>query len=92
MELKTTEQIEKFIQEIANDFIPLITEIENSIETTQNHYGDYLQLINQISDNPQIQKLLATALIVAGANIAGISAAMSIQGIAFNYSLDRKLA
>jgi hypothetical protein len=70
-------ELEKLIAELAEDFAPMVKEIEGSLKTTQNHYGRYMALISGLAKgNRGHAKLFAHALIKAGANAQGVASAM----------------
>lgn len=81
--MKTEEnaQLNKLIEELANDLRPIVQKIENSTKTTQDHYGKYMELLSYLGDDPNHKRLMALALIDAGANLRGVHAAMNIHGI-----------
>lgn len=65
------------VEDLAATFKPEVEKIEKSLATTQNHYGDYLQIIS-IGANERNQKLIAAALLKAGANFEGVTSAKKI--------------
>jgi hypothetical protein len=68
------DKLNQLIYELSQDVAPEVQRIEASIETTQNHYGDYGALISQVSGGkPAVAKIIAAALIKAGANQAGVT-------------------
>jgi hypothetical protein len=71
------EQTKKAIQEIAETITPLLDEVHAQPPTTENYYGDYMMII---SHSPKKTaggfKLLAIAMLYAGANPQGIQAAI----------------
>ena len=76
----TKRQLDSAILGIANDLQPIVNEIETGIKTTQNHYGRYLSLLSLGGDSNGM-RLVALALVAAGANKRGVADAMKIQGI-----------
>lgn len=67
----------EFIADLARELKPLVIDTEKSFATTQNHYGDYMAIIGQLSKgNKSTAKVIALALIEAGGNKAGIISAM----------------
>ena len=71
----------KQITEAADDLVPdvidIVTEIENSAPTTQDHYGRYMAVLSTIDD--KLSRLVtALAMSKAGANKAGISWALKL--------------
>lgn len=76
---KLTSEQAAMITELANDFRPVVAEIEKSIKTTQNHYGKYMAIIGELSQgNRGIGAAVALALIQAGANQAGVDSALKL--------------
>lgn len=73
-------KIDAWISDLATDLKPVVAKIESDkLPTTQNHYGRYLALFSQLSHgDARMGKLICSALIVAGANFAGVSAAYRI--------------
>lgn len=69
---------QEFIQETAEDFKESVGKIESSLETTQNHYGDYLQILTPYVDQASWLILVAASLIRAGANKTGVLSAVKI--------------
>jgi hypothetical protein len=71
----------QLIKELAEDVRPEVQRIEAKPATTQNHYGDYMALLNIVSGgNSQVGKVISLALIEAGANKAGVASALKILG------------
>ena len=69
----------QLIMELAKDLQPEVTEIENKpIKTTQNNYGDYIKWVSLATDKAAAL-IIATALIKAGANKAGVQSALLAQ-------------
>jgi len=73
-----TEETQKAVKSIAETIAPLLEDIHSKPATTQNYYGDYMRLLNYAAkDNqPGRVKLLAIALMYAGANPFGVEAAV----------------
>ena len=64
----------QLINDLANDFKPVVREIESGIKTTQNNYGRYGGLIAQLSKGDKgVANIIALALIKAGANSLGVN-------------------
>ena len=70
-----TPEFRKMIVDISETLKPLLDDIHASYPTTQNYYGDYLRLL---SYKPEKAKIIALALLFAGANPQGIEAAMKL--------------
>lgn len=68
------------IIELAKTVTPLLDEIHANEPTTQNYYGDYMNLLST-RQNKGEQKLLAIALLYAGVNYEGLIVASKILNI-----------
>jgi hypothetical protein len=69
-----TPQQAKLIDDLANDFAPIVKEIEASIATTKNHYGRYGALLSSLSKGNKVHaKVFSLALTKAGANVEGVT-------------------
>ena len=67
------------IDDLAGDLKELVTEIEASPKTTQNHYGRYMSVIAESAQGDRAAgRVIAMALIKAGANQPGVSSAFSL--------------
>ncbi len=77
--MTTIQEVHALIIDIAQDLKPIVANIEKSPETTQHHYGDYMAAIGEYK-SPH-NKIIATALLVAGANIHGVKSACKIHHI-----------
>ena len=83
--MKTAKQIRadkvnEAIASLAVDLKPIVDSIESSIATTQNHYGNYLQLLTTFckgSTDPMLQ-IVTSALLDCGANPDGMASAYKI--------------
>lgn len=74
-----TNKTEAMLQDLANDMRGLVSEIESSIKTTQNHYGRYMSLISQVAKGDKVTAtIVAEALVLAGANKTGVRDAMRV--------------
>ena len=67
-------------EDLSEDLRPIVIQTESDLyPTTQAHYGDYLSLISLLSKgNEAHAKLIANALLRAGADSFGVSSALSI--------------
>ena len=77
----TKEQIDAAIKDLAKDLEPVVQEIESGLKTTQNHYGRYMSILTMAGNEPDSMRLIALALVEAGANHAGVKSAMKIHQI-----------
>jgi hypothetical protein len=74
-----TEKLDALVLDVANDLRGTVKDIENSIKTTQNHYGRYMSLIGQLAKGDKTTgNFIALALIEAGANRQGVTAALRV--------------
>ena len=78
--ITTKERVHAIILDLAIDLKPIVRDIENSPETTQGHYGDYMAALSEAGSKAN-RHIVATALIVAGANVIGMKGAMQAHGI-----------
>ncbi len=77
--MKTSPELQILLDGLAEDFRPIVSKIEKSPPTTQNHYGRYMELISSLGKGEKKQSMLfAAAMIQAGGNRAGIASAMKI--------------
>ena len=61
------------IASLADDFRPVVREIEASMATTRNHYGRYGQLLSGLSKGDKVvANVLFLAFEAAGANAQGL--------------------
>ena len=75
----TSEQLNTLINDLATDFAPMVKKIEaKTIKTTQNTYGDYMQLLDMAKGDKVKGNLFALAMIKAGANTQGVGSALKI--------------
>jgi RNA binding exosome subunit len=58
---------------IAETIKPALDDIHANTPTTQNYYGDYMRLL---SYKPERKKVIALAMLYAGANPQGVEAAV----------------
>jgi hypothetical protein len=73
------DKVSQLINDLAGDFKELVTTIEAKPETTQHHYGDYGGVISQFSHGkPGVAKIIAAALIKAGANADGVNNGLNL--------------
>ena len=73
-------KVQQAIDNLAPDMIPLVKEIESGMETTQGHYGKYMQLLSTLApdSNKVMLFVISHALLVAGANAQGVKSALRI--------------
>jgi len=70
---KLSPELQKVVIEIAGTIRPALDEIHAMQPTSQNYYAAYMRLL---SYNPKHAKLMAIAMLYAGANVQGIESAM----------------
>ncbi len=75
--MKHSKAMAAHISEHADGLRDIVANIEKSVATTQNHYGDYLSILT-MTKNEKSRTIFAHALIEAGASKAGVGAAMRI--------------
>jgi hypothetical protein len=68
-------ELKKVVIDIAEDIKPALDDIHAQPATTQNYYADYLRLL---SYKPKHAKMLALAMLYAGANPNGVEAAIKL--------------
>jgi len=71
----------ELIDDLASDMKEMVEAIEKGIKTTQNNYGRYMGIISQMGKgNQTVEKILALALIQAGASPNGVASALKVLG------------
>jgi hypothetical protein len=79
--MTTDPKILAVINDVAEDLRDLVTDIEAGIETTQDHYGDYLGILTTMGQGDAgFRKVIAVALLKAGANHDGVQSALKCSG------------
>ena len=68
-----SKELKDTVISIAETIKPALDDIHANTPTTQNYYGDYMRLL---SYKPERKKVMALAMLYAGANPQGIEAAM----------------
>lgn len=66
-------RVDEIVQEIADGLKEAVAEIEASVATTRNHYGEYMGMLLRFTDDRGQQAVLVKALILAGANEQGVT-------------------
>lgn len=67
-------KVDRFVAETAEYLKPLVADIEVQMPVTKDHYGRYLGILLQFED-VTIRKVVALALLAAGANPDGVAGA-----------------
>lgn len=79
MTLNQSNKLEVLIAELVPDLKPLVESIESQPATTQNHYGDYMAVLSMLAKgNLQMGRIIAAALVEAGANSVGVADAVKL--------------
>ncbi len=73
-----TSPLDKIINELADSLREGIAEIESNAPTTRGHYGTYMAIISTHAADAGQARILARALIKAGANEQGVNDALRI--------------
>ena len=77
--IASPDKIEAHIASLAEDLRPEVKRIEASPATTRGHYGDYMSMLSALApDSPTMRKLVACALLEAGANVDGVRDALRV--------------
>ena len=72
-------KVTELIEGLATDLAPEVKNIEAGIATTQHNYGRYGGLISNLSNgNAKMAKIIAAALIKAGANTVGVKNGLNL--------------
>lgn len=74
------EKLNQLINDLASDMKDAVTKIESGFKTTQNNYGNYMQLLSTLAKDKQTAQIMAMAMIRAGANRQGVSSALQVMG------------
>lgn len=73
------ERLQQVIGNLSEDLTEWVTEVENSVAVTQNHYGRYLDIITMVAKgNKSLAIITGEALKTAGANVCGVNDALRI--------------
>jgi len=65
-----THEANKLIEDLVTELKSSVDNIEKSLPTTKNHYGDYMAMLAMFDDNKR--KVIALALVRCGANKQGV--------------------
>ena len=66
------------VREVADGLREYVAGVEASIATTRNHYGDYMAMFSRFTDDVGQARVLAKALVLAGANEQGVADALRV--------------
>ena len=69
---------QEIIDNLADELRKGVAEIETRTSTTRGHYGTYIGLLGQFADDLGQARILAKALIQAGANERGVNDALRV--------------
>ena len=72
----STVVLARLIREMADDLRETVTEIEADPHLTKGHYGDYLAILSKF-EGPR-RGVVATALVLAGADRDGVAVAIKL--------------
>jgi len=79
--MKTLEEnLDALVLQLTEEVRPFVKRTESSLPTTKDHYGDYLGFLTSVGTETRI-KIVAVALIHAGANKIGVASALRLLGI-----------
>jgi hypothetical protein len=80
-----SDQLDHIIKELSEGLADTVKAIESGIKTTQNNYGAYMSVLSQIGSDSDdhTKRIVAWALIEAGANQQGVKDAMRAHAIQF---------
>lgn len=68
--------LEDLLNGLALDLKPEVIKIEGGLETTRNHYGEYMHILSKFEGNKRI--IIGLALLRADANYEGVQDALTI--------------
>jgi hypothetical protein len=68
--------LESLLNDLAATLKPEVIKIESGLETTRNHYGEYMHILSRFEGGKRIT--IALALIRANANYRGVQDALKI--------------
>ena len=69
----------ELIERTVNELSSVVDKIENEkFPTTQNHYGDYMGIIQRLGETKNQRATIAVCLILAGANEQGVISAFKL--------------
>lgn len=72
-------KLDEIVRSLVVEVKPAVEKIEARLATTQNHYGDYLELLTTVSGgDKKMGQVVALALIKAGANREGVLSALQL--------------
>ena len=74
------DKIKTIVKELSidQDIVEFVSNTEKRLATTQDHYGDYMNFLSKFDSRPGQVYIMAMALKAAGANVAGVNAAVRI--------------
>ena len=74
------EKFDAIVKDLAGDFVSAVAEIEkDKYPTTRNHYGRYMHIISKLANgSKEMGKVIALALVEAGANKQGVRDALRV--------------
>jgi hypothetical protein len=77
------DKLSEMLKELEPKASAMVKAIEAQPKVTKDHYGEYLTVLTRAQDEHSLvaAKVLAIALLKAGANQQGLRAALSIMGV-----------
>jgi hypothetical protein len=78
METETKNKLSDAIVQLSKDkdVIDVVSEIENGVKTTKDHYGKYMQFLTPYVKDKISLYVISEALKIAGGNAQGINSAL----------------
>ena len=74
-------KVQAAIDNLTPDMVPIVKSIEDGIKTTQDNYGRYMSLLQQLAGSDKTMLFVVSrALVGAGANAQGVHSALGIIG------------
>lgn len=90
--MTSKERAKANLQDLISDLRPWVASIQAEDPTTKDNYGHYMGLLTAAGEDPLNRTLMAVALVEAGAEPAGVYAALDIHKIDIgSYSLMRTI-
>jgi hypothetical protein len=77
------DKLSEMLRELEPEASAMVKAIEAKPMVTKDHYGEYLTVLSRVQDEHSLMaaKVLAIAMMKAGANQQGLRAALSIMGV-----------
>ncbi len=79
MKQATIDKLQPYIDDLTPDLVPMVDNIEQGVKTTQNNYGPYMSLLQQLAgQDTTMLYIVSEALYAANANRNGVRSALRI--------------